>query len=813
MPPTSTSGSQWTVRYLLDLVTTLPGQHVVCTLVVLMLIFASGRAAAGDHLLLIEVVINGHTTGKIGEFTQRDGTLWARRSELRELGFRLPDTAGENDGELLALPLLPGIGWRLNEAAQTLDVTAATDSLLPTVLKSRPDSGTSSVPFESGSGVVFDYDLVATSASGDNQTSGLFDLRAFSPWGVASSGLLARFGGAVYQPRTVRLDTSYTYSDPETLRRYRLGDFISGGLSWTRPVRLGGARISSDFSMRPDLVTFPLPSLRGAATVPSTVDVLVSGQRSFSREVPPGPFEVPQLPVMTGVGMVTLNVTDALGRQTTETLPFYASSALLAPNLQTFSAEVGALRRNWGSVSNSYGASVASASYRRGLSSRLTVEAHAEVASRLFMGGGGVVANLADLAVFNLAAAGSGGGGRSGIQATTGIQHLGQAFSLGASATFASRQFGDLGALDGDPVPWRQLFANAGLSLGRAGSFGIAYTGINRDLRPIAVRWYGAPTSPSPADWIDASASQHQRMLSASYSVQLLGKVSLYVTTYKDFASGGGNGAMVGLTLPFGGRSSASVSAGSSGGSSYTQVQAMQSANTVGDWGYRLYRAGGDATHETAELDYKSPWALISLGADHMDQQTAWRGQARGALAATDGGLFATNTINDSFAVVDTGGAPDIRVRYENRDMGRTDGAGRLLVPELRSFEVNHLSIEPTDVPADASITVSRREVRPMDRSGVVVKFPVKISHGALLRLVDAAGRPLPLGSVVTLTATGVAVSLGYDGEAYAEDLQAHNEVRVQRPDGRECVARFDYRPTPGDIPTLGPLPCQEPTP
>lgn len=768
-------------------------------LLVLILIGVSTRVIAGDGLLLLEVVINGHATGKIGEFVQRKGTLWVRRGELHELGFRLPDTASENDDELLVLSTLPGIHWRLDEATQTLEVTAEIERLLPTVLEAWLGSGTK-VPFESGSGAVFDYDLVGTSAHGDSRTSGLFDLRAFSPWGVASSGLLARFGGAAYQPRTVRLDTSYTYSDPETLRRYRLGDFISGGLSWTRPMRLGGARISSDFSMRSDLITFPLPSLRGAATVPSTVDVLVNGQRALSRKVGPGPFEVPQLPVVTGAGAVTLNVTDALGRQTTETLPFYASSALLAPGLQTYSMEAGALRRNWGSVSNDYGDIAASASYRRGLSSQVTVEAHAEGASGLFMGGGGMVANVADLAVVNFAVAGSGAAGRSGMQLTTGVQHLGRVFSLSAQASFAGRRFGDLGVLDGDPVPWRQLFARAGLSLGGAGSFGIAYAGIDRDPRPTAVSWYGAPSS------------QQQRVLSGSYSVQLLRRASLYATAYKDFASGGGSGVMVGLTLPFGGRSSASAGAGASGGGSYTQVQAMQTANTVGDWGYRLYRESGDAAHETAELNHKSPWMLVALGADKMARQTAWRAQARGALATVGGRLFAANSISDSFAVVVTDGAPDIRVRYENRDMGRTDGAGCLLVPELRSFEINHLSIEPTDVPADASITITCREVRPMDRSGVVVKFPVKTSHGALLRLVDAAG-PLPLGSVVTLKATGVAVSLGYDGEAYVEDLQAHNEVRVQRPDGRECVARFDYRPVPGDIPTLGPLPCREPTP
>ena len=51
---------------------------------------------------------------------------------------------------------------------------------------------------------------------------------------------------------------------------------------------------------------------------------------------------------------------------------------------------------------------------------------------------------------------------------------------------------------------------------------------------------------------------------------------------------------------------------------------------------------------------------------------------------------------------------------------------------------------------------------------------------------------------------------VSYDGEAYVEDLSPHNELSVERPDGRRCVVAFDYRAVPGEIPTIGPLPCRE---
>ena len=93
-----------------------------------------------------------------------------------------------------------------------------------------------------------------------------------------------------------------------------------------------------------------------------------------------------------------------------------------------------------------------------------------------------------------------------------------------------------------------------------------------------------------------------------------------------------------------------------------------------------------------------------------------------------------------------------------------------------------------------------------MSAQGVVVKFPSKLSHGALLRLADDAGTPLPLGSAATLVASGATVPVGYDGEAYVENLSSHNELTVERPDGRHCTFRFDYRAVLGNIPSLGSL-------
>ncbi len=669
--------------------------------------------------------------------------------------------------------------------------------------------------------------MADTLVGGRDFASGLFDLRLFSPWGVASTDFLAYAGAypaSSAQSPAIRLDSTYVYSDFAGQRRYRLGDFITGGLTWTRPVRFGGVQVSHDFSMRPDLVTFPLPLVEGSAAVPSTVDVLVNGSRVLSSQVPAGPFQVPQLPLISGAGTVSMTVTDAVGRQVTTTLPFYASPTLLAQGLQTYSLEAGFVRRNWGVLSNDYGSAAGSATYRAGLSSSLTVEAHAEGTSGQAMVGAGLVADAFQVAVVNFSVAGSTASGHQGASLSVGLNRLAHDFSFGASGVFATSGFRDIAALNGDPVPVRQISAHAGLSLGRWGSAAVAYTMTDRKLAPTVE--VSAPVTPSHAiraarspparrraqpDAFPFFSFQNTRLLTATYSVQFR-HVFFYVSASHDFAQREGGGAVIGLTIPLGPRSSLTAS-GDTASAPHAQFEAQQSVNAIGDWGYQFFIGAGGADHEFAQGQYKSPWALLTAGVDRLSGQTTGRVDVQGAISFLDGRPFASNLINDSFAVVDTGGVKGVPVLYENRDAGRTDSGGRRLVPDLRSFDVNHISIDPTDLPADVLALNPSRDVRPPDRSGVVVRFPVRILHAALLVLQDERRRPIPMGSTATLRSTGVAAPVGYDGETFVEDLAPQNRLDVQLPDGSGCVATFPFARVKGDIPKIGPLTCRRAAP
>lgn len=179
----------------------------------------------------------------------------------------------------------------------------------------------------------------------------------------------------------------------------------------------------------------------------------------------------------------------------------------------------------------------------------------------------------------------------------------------------------------------------------------------------------------------------------------------------------------------------------------------------------------------------------------------------RGSLALMDGAVFASDHIYDSFAVVRTGDVGGVPVHYENRPIGVTDSRGLLLLPSLLSFQRNRISIDPSRLAPDIVVGETFALVRPRNGSGIAVDFSVKRVHAAIVRLHGNYDKPLPVGSIVEIAGVAVQV-VGYDGEAYLQDLQSENTLKVIKPNGASCTAHLRYKPVVGDIPAIGPISC-----
>jgi outer membrane usher protein len=766
----------------------------------LLLLLGSGQNGwAAERTLLLEIVLNGRPTGTVGEILEIDGALFATPAEMRELGFVLPDALA---GSAVPVPFsgLRGVRAEVNMADQRLLVTAEDMALQPTELGVASRVKLAPVT-PSGTGAVLNYDVLGTHSGRANSGGALLDARMFSPYGVLSASAVGTIGAG---SGLRRLDTTYIYSDPGELRRWRVGDVVSGALGWTRAVRLGGAQIASNFALRPDLITYPLPVITSSAAVPSTVDVLVNGIRQYSQPVQPGPFQVRSLPVVTGAGEVGVTVQDALGRQVVVTLPFYAAPELLVPGLASYSAEVGAVRQGYGLGSDGYGSWAASGSVRYGLTDWITPELHAEGSRGLQAGGAGAAVRIGTLGVLQIAASGSvatdpAGGKGSGTQGFVGVSRRSGGLSVAVSGTAASAGFRDIAALNGASNPRLGVNASVAQSFGPYGSVGVGY-----------VRQQGGHQLLSSASNGLLSSAGNVALVTASWSVQVTEKVGFYVTGFKDLR-GHNMGASFGLTFFFGGAVSASAGSSIDRGRFGTSLQANRPAVEQGDVGFNLNDQEGGTASRRAQGEYLARWGRASAGVAQSGASVggaASQAGMRGSVVLAGGDFYLGDQVNDSFAVVNSGDVPGVPVLFENRRIGTTDSRGRLLVPYLNAYQSNTLALDPDTLPPDVEIDRTNVQLRPESRSGVMVDFGVRRIQAALLKLRTGAGLPVPVGASVRQS-NGVAVPVGHDGEAYVTGLGAANILVVDLPDATQCRVSFAYRSVSGDLPVIGPLACR----
>jgi len=756
----------------------------------------AAHATADSEPSALNIVLNGRATGIIGEFMWCSDELCASAIQWESLGLLIPPYLLARNAPI-RVSEIPNVSARLDATAQTFYVDAADTALIPSLIKGQSMSAL--VPLSASAyGAVINYDVLGSFSNVQRDVSGLFTVRAFSPHGLVETTAVVNLSAAGGPNKVIRLNTTYSYANPDRMLRLRLGDVITGALSWNRAFRLGGLQISSDFNLRPDLISYPLPMIRSSTAVPATVSLIANGATQARDEVRPGPFSAQIMPVISGAGEVSIAVHDELGRQTIITLPVYASSELLRPELMSYALEAGFIRENYGLYGDHYARWAASGSVRRGFTDWLTLEAHGETDMVLASAGIGAIAKISTIGIVNAALSGSvqrGDNRQYGNMFILGAKRTSRRFNFGLNAAFYSKGYRDITTNDYSSLPKSTLTASVGYSVDGWGGLGISY---------IARNAYAVLQDKARLRGSD----DRFRILNASYTAPATRFGSFYVNGYKYLLDGKSYGVSAGYSFFFGGHTSASVGASWDGGRATQSFSVAQSALEPHDFGYRVQASQGSAARRNAEVEYLSSSGSFSAGIENVTNAIMGRIGARGALAFAAGKVFVSSHIDDSFAVVSTGGVGNVPVQYEHRPIGRTNAAGFLLVPALLSYQNNRLSFDVSDLPPDVIVGQTFAVVRPQGGAAAKVDFEIVRLRAALVRFRDKQDRPIPLGAVAQIEGQDPQ-AVGYDGEAYLSGLSADNIVTVMLPNRTFCKARFAYHPVAGDIPTVDRVVCQ----
>ena len=737
-------------------------------------------ANPAGELLLLGVTINGQTQDRPAVFLRNPGGLNARIADLRAWRIRAagaPVTSFE--GQLFArLSALPGVKVDVDESAQILRLTIDPDMFDASVIDATPNAilRTPSEPILAG---FINYDLSADWSDGDVRTNGFVETGLSDRWGVVSNTMT--FGDTGAGSRATRLDTYYLHDDPVRLTRFVAGDTLTSATEWSRPIRYGGLRYGTDFGLQPGLLTFPTPSFTGRTSLPSNVELYVNDALRFQGNVDQGPFSVNQAPLVTGAGQVTVVVRDALGVERRVTTSYYVSSRLLRPGLSDYSVEAGAERRGYGVDSFDYGDAFVSGSYRRGINDLLTVETRAEASGKVQNIGGGVATVWPAVGEFGLAVAASNGPDGSGGMVRGYFSRISNRWNVSLTYQRATDSFAQIGVNQPNEQIRQLIAASAGLSLGRYGTVSAAWTELT------------------------LGDDSRTRVSSISYSVPIGERIFLNLFALRAGSRGEEAATTfgLGLTIPFGSRSSAFLQADSNN----TMAEYRRNPPTDQGWGYRLTASQGDFNRQEAEVTWRGQPGQLTGQVAHTDDGYAGRVLASGGIIIAGGGVHPSRRVDGGFALIEVPGEKDVRIYQENRLIGRTDGAGRLIIPNLQPYDNNRVSLAAADLPLDARMDGDTLNVVPRYFGGVRARFQVSQDHPAtvIIRLPD--GHPLEVGAPVIIKGSPVTAFAGYGGEVFVADLKDGAVLEADRTEG---VCRVVLGAVPaGVLPSIGPVVCQ----
>ncbi|HEV2271321.1 MAG TPA: fimbria/pilus outer membrane usher protein [Steroidobacteraceae bacterium] len=745
-------------------------------------------APAGVAELWLAVVLNGQPVSQAALVLRLgNGQLLVSRSDLRSWRLRTPRAAGlrHQDEDYLPLDALRMLRYRVDDTSQTLIVNAPPGAFLSVSI--RGSETAFARPDPSPPGAFLNYDLTATRSNVATAESALLEPSLFGHWGNWLSDFLARNAGG--HERLLRLDTTWTRDQPESATTLRIGDAITGASGlWGGAVRFAGVQWGTDFATQPGLITFPLPTIGAATSLPATVDLYVNGALRMSTNVPMGPFQLQNVPAITGDGQIQVVVRDLMGREQVITQPFYASPELLREGLQDFSYEAGVARENYGLASDDYGHALLVGSDRIGLSDSLTADLHGELLrDRQTIGIGGDWL-LPSVGIASAAVAGSHSGQGAGGLAVLGFDRTARRFSFGVNIQIADKRFTDVGSLDGQPMPIRMTRAYASVALGRLGSLSVVST--RQD--------YG------DGHVIDLSSIRED------FQMRRLGFLSLSVTRAR--AATADTTVELTFTRALGERTSATLDATSQDGRGQGLMQVQRNLPAGPGSGYRV-SAGMDGSPDgEAEYIWQTAAGTYDVDAQRMLGETQESASAAGGVAFFGNQLFAARSINGSFAVVNVADEPGVRVYDDNQLVGRTNSRGQVLVPNLLPYEDNQISIEQADLPLDAEISTVEKNAVPYFRSGTLVRFPVVHPHGALITLVLASGKDLPAGALVQVAGRDEEYPSALHGEVYVVDFATPAVLRASWPGGT-CAATVPaavHIPSDDPLPQLGPFVCKD---
>lgn len=641
--------------------------------------------------------------------------------------------------------------------------------------------------------VSYDANTYHTDSAGINSTQSYLGLNA----GVNIGGWHFRHQSSITSTsgQETQFDNIATYVQHDVTKlksQVTLGDANTTGDVFDS-VAFRGVQIATDDRMLPESLRGYAPVVRGTAQSNARVTIRQNGQVIYETNVSPGPFEIKDLYATGYGGNLDVTVTEADGRTENFTVPYASVAQSLRPGTTRFSVTAGQLRDDSLQTKPAF----AQFTLQRGLTNTVTAY------------GGGVAANgymAADIGAALNTKYGAFSADVTGAQ----TQVPGQESMRGTSLRIGYSKFIDPTDTNISVAAYR--YSTAGfLNLSdaasvrdeamHAGDINSVYRQRNRLQLTVNQNFKDHGTV-----FLSASSQQYWNRSGSDTFYQAGYTNSFKFGTYSITAGRTRNSDgdmsdqfMVSATIPLGHNQHApllSTNLSSTGGAANMQANLSGSLGDSNQYSYNAYgtynaASTGSASNAGVSGVYRAPYAQMTASASAGSGSNQVSAGISGSVVAHPGGVTFSQTVGDTFGVVDAQGAEGASV--SSSPGVKVNSHGYAVVPYLTPYGMNTVDIDPKGTSTDVEFESTSEQAAPRLGSVVMLKYKTVSGRAALIRAPQLGDNALPFG-VDVVDANGRTVGVvAQDSRIFARGLEDKGSLFVKLGEAGSEQCRIDY--------------------
>ena len=205
-----------------------------------------------------------------------------------------------------------------------------------------------------------------------------------TPYGSLRNQFMTKLGST---NNIVLLEISYMCDFPSYQLRLIAGDFATDTPSFISPVAAVGLKLSKGLLFQAGSLSYPTMSFSGFISRPAEAEIWINDRLRIKKDIPMGGFVLDNINLPLGPEKGQLLIKDSKGIVSSIPFSYYGDPEILRPGLSSYSYSLGFLRKNYGTKSFSYGVPAIFGSHRIGVSNFWTPSFHVQLSPKSILFG------------------------------------------------------------------------------------------------------------------------------------------------------------------------------------------------------------------------------------------------------------------------------------------------------------------------------------------------------------------------------------------------------------------------------------------